>query len=50
MLQLRDPLRLVSSFNRPNIAYSVRYQLAASRPPADQIAQLISACLIWLLL
>ena len=47
---MRDPLRLVSSFNRPNIAYSVRYQLAASRAPADQIAQLIGARLIWLLM
>ena len=41
MLCLRDPLRLIASFNRPNIAYSVRYQLAGSRPVVDQIAQLI---------
>lgn len=46
VLQMREALRLVSSFNRPNITYSVRYQLAASRAPADQVAQLIGARLV----
>ena len=43
VLQLRSPARLLSSFNRPNISYAVRYQLAGSKPPVDQIAQLIGA-------
>ncbi len=45
VLQLRSPARLLSSFNRPNISYSVRYQLSGSKPPVDQIAQLIGSCL-----
>ena len=48
VLQLRSPVRLLSSFNRPNISYAVRYQLAGSKPPVEQIAQLLgsdSACI-----
>ena len=43
VLQLRSPARMLSSFNRPNISYAVRYQVAGSKPPVEQIAQLIGA-------
>ncbi|EIE23153.1 P-loop containing nucleoside triphosphate hydrolase protein [Coccomyxa subellipsoidea C-169] len=38
---LRNPLRLITSFNRPNISYHVRYQLQGSSSAVSQIADII---------
>ena len=40
-LKLNHPLRLISSFNRPNITYEVAYQLESSPPLAKQLSKLI---------
>ena len=40
-LKLKDPVRLISSFNRPNITYEVVYQLEKSPSLAKQLGKLI---------
>lgn len=41
-LKLREPVRLISSFNRPNITYKVVYMLEKSPPLAKQLSKLIA--------